>query len=201
MNKVLISLVVIGVVGSFSYFVTQAYFSDKKTSTGNTFAVGTLNLEVGGLTGSNVEPFVISDIGSGINSGSKVWKVKNTGSLPGQFSVSLDNVINNENGCNEPEKEVDVTCDNPGLDQGELGKYIKVSYYLNDVKKVESYMTEEASSKISNFWNEINPLIILNPGEETELRMDWIADSNYGNEIQSDSLNFDMGFSLKQLTK
>lgn len=200
MNKILISLAIVGVVGSFSYFVTQAYFSDKKTSAGNTFAVGTLNLEVGGLAGANVEPFVISDIGSGINNGSKIWKIKNTGSLPGQFSASLDNVSNSENGCNEPEKETDVTCDNPGSHQGELGKYIKVTYYFNGVKKVESYMTEDASLAINNLWNAVNPLIVLKPGEEAELKMDWVADNNYGNEIQSDSLNFDMSFSLKQLT-
>lgn len=199
MNKILVSLVIVGVVGSFSYFVTQAYFSDKKTSMGNTFAVGTLNLEVGGLIGSNVEPFVISDIGSGVNSGSKIWKVKNTGSLPGQFSATLDNVINYENNCNSPEKEMDTTCDNPGLGQGELGKYIKVSYYFNGVKEVESYMTEESASRITDLWSAVNPLIVLEPGEEAELKMDWVADSNYGNEIQSDSLSFDMSFSLKQL--
>ena len=200
MKKVLISLLIVGVVGSFSYFITRAYFYDKKTSTGNTFAVGTLNLEVGGLAGANVEPFVISDIGSGVNSGSKIWKVKNTGSLPGQFSATLDNVTNNENNCNEPEREVDTTCDNPGPQQGELGKYIKVAYFFNGVKKVESYMTEDASLKINDLWNAVNPLIVLAPGAEAELKMDWVADSNYGNEIQSDSLNFDMSFSLKQLT-
>ncbi len=201
MKKVLVSLVTIGVIGSFSYFVTQAYFTDKKTSTNNTFAVGTLNLEVGGASGSSVEPFVISDIGSGINSGSKVWKVKNTGSLPGQFSASLDNVVNYENGCNEPEKEVDSTCGNPGPHEGELGKYIKVTFYINGIKEVESYMTEEAASKINNLWDSINPPIILNPGQEANLEMEWTADNNYGNEIQSDSLNFDMSFSLKQIIK
>lgn len=201
MNKIFVSLVVIGVVASFSYFVTQAYFSDKKNSTGNTFVVGTLNLEVGGSSGSDVEPIVISDIGSGVNSGSKIWRIKNTGSLPGQFSASLDNVMNYENGCNDPEKEVDTSCENPGSNQGELGKYIKVTYYFNGVKKIESYMTEDASSNINNLWNTVDPLIVLNPGEEAELKMDWVAGDDYGNEIQSDSLNFDMSFSLKQLIK
>jgi hypothetical protein len=201
MKKILFSLITIGIVGSFSYFLTQAYFTDKKTSSGNTFAVGTLNLEVGGNSGSNVEPFVISDIGSGVNSGSKTWKIKNTGSLPGQFSASLDKITNYENGCNDPEKEVDTTCENPGPNKGELGKYIKVIYYFNGEKKVESYMTETASIEINNQWNAIDPLIVLNPGEEAELKMDWVADDNYGNEIQSDSLDFDMSFSLKQITK
>lgn len=200
MKKIFLSLIIIGAVSSLTYFVTQAYFTDKKTSLGNTFSVGTLNLEVGGGTGSNVEPFVISDIGSGVNSGSKVWKVKNVGTLPGQFSASIENILNSENACNEPEKEVDISCDNPGVNQGELGKYIKVNFYLNNEKKVETYMTEAASVEINNFWNSINPPIILNPQEEAELKMEWVANDNYGNEIQSDSLNFDMSFSLKQIT-
>jgi hypothetical protein len=201
MKKILFSLIIIGLISSISFFVTRAYFSDKKTSLGNTFSVGTLNLQVGDSSSSNAEPFSISAVGTGETGGTKVWNIKNTGSLPGQFSVVFDNLINYENGCNDAEKSVDTTCDNPGEHQGELGKYIKAVFYLNDVKKMETLLTEDAAGNITNLWANLNPPLILQPGEQQQLRMDWQLDPNYNNEIQSDSLTFDLNFNLKQLSK
>jgi hypothetical protein len=197
MKKILFSLVIIGVISSISFFVTRAYFSDKKTALGNTFSVGTLNLQVGDSNNSNAEPFSIAAVGTG----TKVWNVKNTGSLPGQFSAVFDNLINYENGCNDAEKTIDTTCDNPGKHFGELGKYIKATFYLNDVKKVETILTEDTAANITNLWASLNPPLVLEPGEEQQLRMDWQLDPNYNNEIQSDSLTFDINFNLKQISK
>jgi hypothetical protein len=201
MKKILFSLVIIGVISSVSFFVTRAYFSDKKTALGNTFSVGTLNLQVGDSNNSNAEPFSIAAVGTGETGGTKVWNVKNTGSLPGQFSAVFDNLINYENGCNDAEKTIDTTCDNPGKHFGELGKYIKATFYLNDVKKVETILTEDAAVNITNLWTSLNPPLVLEPGEEQQLRMDWQLDPNYNNEIQSDSLTFDINFNLKQISK
>jgi hypothetical protein len=201
MKKILFSLVIIGVISSISFFVTRAYFSDKKTALGNTFSVGTLNLQVGDSNNSNAEPFSIAAVGTGETGGTKVWNVKNTGSLPGQFSAVFDNLINYENGCNDAEKTIDTTCDNPGKHFGELGKYIKATFYLNDVKKVETILTEDTAANITNLWASLNPPLVLEPGEEQQLRMDWQLDPNYNNEIQSDSLTFDINFNLKQISK
>ena len=55
-------LVLIAVVGG-TFAATRAFFTDTETSTGSTFTVGTLDLQVGGADGTNVEPFVIENIG------------------------------------------------------------------------------------------------------------------------------------------
>jgi hypothetical protein len=201
MKKILYSLIVIGLISSVSFFITRAYFSDKKTALGNTFSVGTLNLQVGDSNSSNAEPFSISAIGTGATGGTKVWDVKNTGSLPGQFFVTFDNLNNYENGCNDAEKTVDTTCGDPGIHEGELGKYIHAIFYLNDVKKVDTLLTEDAAAHITNLWTALNPALVLEPGETQRLRLDWQLDPNYGNEIQSDSLTFDLNFNLKQLSQ
>jgi hypothetical protein len=42
------------------------------------------------------------------------------------------------------------------------------------------------------------PSIILEPGEETTLQISWGIANTVGNEIQSDSVEFDVEFSLVQ---
>ena len=46
MNKILLSLVIIGIVGGVTAGLTTAYFSDTETSEGNTFIAGTLDFKI-----------------------------------------------------------------------------------------------------------------------------------------------------------
>ena len=48
MRKILASIMTIALVASTTIGATQAYYSDTETSTGNTFAAGTLDLNVDG---------------------------------------------------------------------------------------------------------------------------------------------------------
>lgn len=201
MKKIFLSLAIIMAVSSFSFLLTKAYFSDKKTSSGNKFTVGTLNLEVNDSSGNKVEPFVISDLGSGQISGQKIWKLKNSGSLPGQLSIGIDNIQNNENGCNGPESEVDQTCNNPGPGEGELGNIINLTFSINNVPKVTIPLNKDGVSTLSTYWNNPTNALALDPSQEVELKVEWSTNGNYGNEIQSDSLSFDTNFSLQQIIK
>jgi hypothetical protein len=197
MKKIFLSLAIIITVSSFSFILTRAYFSDRKTSSGNKFTVGTLDLQVGDSQNKQVEPFVISDLGTGKIAGQKIWKLKNTGSLSGQFIAELSNISDNENGCNAPEKEIDQTCDNPGVGQGDLGKLISVNLYVDNVLKTTFPLTDSGITSLENYWS--NNKFILNPGQESELKIEWFETGDYGNEIQSDSLSFDLNFNLQQV--
>ncbi len=199
MKKIFLSLAIIITVGSFSFLLTKAYFTDKKTSNGNTFTVGTLNLEVGDSQNNQVEPFIISNLGNGQITGQKVWKLKNTGSLPGQLFINLNNILNNENGCNSPESEVDQTCNNPGVGEGELGNIISANFYINNVSKISVPLNENGVKTLSDYWNNNTNVLVLEPNQEVELKIEWFESSSYGNEIQSDSLSFDLNFSLQQV--
>lgn len=201
MKKIFLSFAVIIAVSSFSFLLTKAYFSDKKTSNGNKFTVGTLNLEVGGSQGSKIEPFVISDLGSGEIKGQKIWNLKNSGSLPGQLIINFDNISNTENGCNTPESEVDQTCNNPGANEGELGNVISANFSVNNVSKISVPLNQTGAQNLIDYWKENSNVMVLEPGQEVELKMEWFESSQYGNEIQSDSLNFDISFGLQQVIK
>lgn len=197
MKKIFLSLAIIIAVSSFSFLLTRAYFSDRKTSSGNKFTVGTLDLQVGDSQNKQVEPFIISDLGTGEIAGQKIWKLKNTGSLSGQFIAELAKISDNENGCNTPESEVDQTCDNPGIGQGDLGKLISVNLYLDNTLKMTFPLTESGIASLENYWADNQ--FVLAPGQESELKIEWFAISDYGNEIQSDSLSFDLNFNLQQV--
>lgn len=53
MNKILISLLTVGVVSAAAVYGTQAFFSDTETSTGNTFTAGSIDLSLGSTFSSN----------------------------------------------------------------------------------------------------------------------------------------------------
>lgn len=199
-KKIFLSLFIITVIGGVSVAATRAFFSNRETSTGSTFTAGTLDLKVGDADGTNVEPFIISGIGaSGDISGSKTWVVKNTGSLPGRLYLNLRNIVNYENGCNEPEAIGDTTCGTPGAGEGELGNVVVAKVYLDDVEKVSSNLNEANVAKIGTDWSALEP-IILEGGAQTTIKIEWnTPQSAYGNEIQSDSLTFDVDFDLVQL--
>lgn len=198
-RQILLSTLVIAVAVGGTFAATRAYFTDRSTATGNNFTVGTLELEVGGANGSNVEPIVFDNIGaSGKIDGSRTWTVTNKGTLDGRLYFKIDNLVNNENGCNEPETKVDTTCDNPGPNEGELGDKVDVNVYLDGVKVTTTNLATANQSVIGNTWNAL-PAVIIPAGQSRTVKVDWSMDpAKYGNEIQSDNLSFDSDFDLVQ---
>ncbi len=196
-------MLIICVVMVTTFQATKAYFTSNAKSKGSSFTVGTLDLEVGGKSGSSVEPFNITNIGADPNSmsGSKTWSVTNKGTLPGRLYLKIDNLANAENGCNSPEMEVDTTCDNPGIGEGELGKHMTLKTYLNDQLVATSDLDDVNKDALATAWNAL-PEVILTAGQTASVRMEWsMAPDGYGNEIQSDSVGFDVDFDLVQVTQ
>jgi predicted ribosomally synthesized peptide with SipW-like signal peptide len=209
-TKILLSLSVIAAVAAIAIGGTVAYFSDTDTSTGNTFTAGTLDLKVGGQDDPRVAVVTISNIQPGWG-GEYWWKLKNTGSLPGIVSIEITPIINYENGQNEPEALVDSTS---GDLEGELGAKIWVDkvhllWTWNKVTRLNA-----GSPNGPQWWNKSlndlggntlyapagNDLGILEPGEEVDFYLKLSLPETVGNEIQSDSVSFDIVFHLDQVT-
>lgn len=199
--RTFLALVVIAFAVGVGYSTTQALFSDTVKNSGTTFTVGTLDLDVESKDGSTNEAFIIGDIGADGNlSGSKTWVVNNAGSLKGKLFFNLSNILNNENGCNEPEAAVDETCSNPGAGEGELGEVITAKVFLDDTEKFSTPLSADGEDLVGKKWKELAE-IILDTGDSVEVKMEWYANpEDYGNEIQSDSLEFDISFDLVQVS-
>jgi predicted ribosomally synthesized peptide with SipW-like signal peptide len=131
MKKILLSLLTVALVSSSAVGATQAYFSDTETSTGNTFAAGSLDLAVDENNGLNTVKFTVANMRPG-NQPKATYTLNNVGSLNGYLDLENISVSSNENGCLEPETDAgDANCDNPGLGQGELQDVVNMRLFLD----------------------------------------------------------------------
>lgn len=190
-----ILLVLLAVGGAMAG--TFAFFTAQRTTTANRFAAGTLDLNVASNNVVN-EPFVIENLGAtGDISGTKTWTVRNTGTLPGRFLLRLQNVNNQENDCNDQEEAAEPTCDADTM--GELGGVVNLKVKLDGVDVVDSFLTNAKQSELGQDWKALTP-VVLQANEERTVTAYWDVDEDeYGNEIQSDSVDFNMNFRLIQL--
>jgi predicted ribosomally synthesized peptide with SipW-like signal peptide len=199
-KKILLSVLIVAAVSGITYTVTQAFFTDRETTTGSTFTVGTLDLSVGGENGTDA--FVIEGIGaSGDISGGKTWTITNEGTLPGRLFFRLANVVNYDNGCNEPEAIFDNTCGNTGPGEGELGDVITARILVDNILQTSSTLATANQDTIGADWrNGTVAPIVIEGGASKTFSIEWATGQDeYDNRIQSDSLGFDVIFDLEQI--
>jgi len=198
-KKILISVLIALLAATGGYAAISAFFSARQTVTDSTFTVGTLDMSVTGDNNVANEPFVVQNIGaSGGISGGKVWTIKNTGSLPGRLFFRLQNVVNAENGCNLPEKQTEPNCEADNL--GEMGAVLQTVVSLDGTPVLTGKTLSTAdTATYGPAWSALNN-VIIDAGASKTVGLAWSADENaYGNEIQSDSVGFNVDFRLVQL--
>ncbi len=202
------SFIVVLVVASLGIAATQALFRDVEKSQQGTFVVGTLDLTLANQDGSQVaQNITMTKIGSQKQlNGEKTWKIHNQGSLDGDLAFKLANVHNFENGCNEPEALVDSTCDNPGDGEGELGSELSFQVIVGQGDQartlVQSDLSPDHVDQFAQQWDQADPPIKVKAGQTLEVTVKWKNKPNsLGNEVQSDSLQFDIIYELQQIVK
>lgn len=135
MRKILLSLITILAVAGIAVNSTAAYFNDTETSTGNSVSAGTLDLKVNDNDDPVIESIQISNIKPG-DTISKIWKLKNVGSVPGKVKITVKNIVDNDNSCSDPESPAEVseygsaTC---GDAEGELSTYLRTQVIQSHV--------------------------------------------------------------------
>jgi spore coat-associated protein N len=207
-RRILLSIVIIAVVGALIGTGVFAYFNDTESSAGNEFTAGTLNLKVGSAD-PFTETITVSDTYGG-DSGSYDWLLKNDGSVDGSLDVTFSNIVDAENGVNEPEEAdpgEDGTVASPGTD-GELAEVLSLTIYIDendnntydagtDTLIYEGFVKPGlAGEQLSDYAMAAN----YGSGSDKAVRIEWSIDSGVENEIQSDSAGFDIEFELLQQT-
>ena len=206
-KQILISLLIIGLVGGFMGAGSFSALNDTETSEGNTFTAGTLDLKVDDEDNPGLTHFEIENMAPG-DTENHYWILKNTGTICGQPSVEFANIVNYENGQNEPEAEVDTTDGDPGEGDGELGGflYTLMKWRQDDGPWHEILMVPNGHTFINHLTgpyglgeNSGDPIPELCENEEVEIliRLWWHPRSD-DNEAQSDSVEFDVIFHLDQ---
>ncbi len=180
-------MLVVGLVGAGSF----AVFSDTEKSEENVFQAGTLELDVEGadegVTTYSFENIKPGDIGGwdGLHDNPQwiterpQWTVKNTGSLPGELTVTIENIRDYD----ENDNQIDTA-------DGALSWAIDIWFKGGG----------------SNFWGHLGrgePALVidLDPGDEITVQCQWQLGSepNDGwNVLQGHSTEFDVRFYLEQ---
>lgn len=221
MISLLVGGSILAIMAALAIGGTIAYFSDAETSTDNTLQAGSLDLKVGDTCSYNGQVlsectweetdlkgqlfFNYQDIKPGDFG-------ENTLSLeiednPGWVCAAVNNVKNFENGCNDPEKKKDQTCDNPGKNQGELQDNLHLTIWRdydceNDFDGDDYYIVKDARIpdqggqwSIADSTTKNGPL----PGKiKVCLGVAWKVPNAVSNVIQGDSLSGDIIFNAVQ---
>ncbi|MBI4058014.1 VWA domain-containing protein [Candidatus Microgenomates bacterium] len=159
MKRILLSLLLLGIVGSAAFGLSNAFFSDTETSTGNTLAAGSLDLKIDNTCYYNNQACIEGSWDGNPENGacSCTWDSTDldghlffnlTDIKPGdreEDTISLtveDNdawacaeillTKNDDNTCTEPELEDDLTCSDPGVGQGELAQSLEMIFWVDD---------------------------------------------------------------------
>ena|SRR3989344_821586 len=190
-------LLIVGALVGTAYG-TFAFFTATRTAEDNVFTAGTLDLSVTGENSIANEPFIIENLGeTGNLDGTTTWTIENTADLPGRLLVRIVDLENFENGCNDQEESVEPTCADNLL--GEFGAVVNAVIALDGVDKVSSTLATSDLLVMGDDWNDLVTPVIMNPGDTHDITFHWATDEDaYGNEIQSDSVRFDLVFQLIQ---
>jgi predicted ribosomally synthesized peptide with SipW-like signal peptide len=127
-KKVLISIFIVACIGLFLGAGVYSLFQDVETTTGNTFAAGTLDLQVGAANPTteqiNIPALKPNDSGTAAS-----WQMQNLGTVPGNLNISVSAITNNENTRSAIETASGDTTG--GATQGELGANLNVSFWTD----------------------------------------------------------------------
>lgn len=181
---------------------TWAYFSDPETSTDNSLTAGTLDLNINGGN-TAVTTFSATNVAPG-DSGSGSSVLANVGSLSGELDI-LFSVITNTPGAGGTEYEGG---------SGELGGEAEIAVYI-DVDQSGDWSSGDIGLKSdsttyshptalnyatidsygSDSWDAVETMAAPASDNFTIL---WRVPTTAGNDIQGDSVSFDVTFILEQ---
>jgi predicted ribosomally synthesized peptide with SipW-like signal peptide len=183
---------------------TFAYFSDTAASTGNTWTAGTLTLGLvttGAATNATASVSPAGSINNSMqftnvvpgSSGIITWTLNNTGNVPSTLTLVAINTFNENPPENAPEHAADPT------DSIGLGQDLMVWVTRNGTDILGSTGTYVAMSGLQAALNlEVSKTITI--GTPMVYVLNWQVPTTAGNEIQGDSANLNITFTLNQNT-
>lgn len=219
-TQILASLLIIGLVGAIAGGSTLAIFSDTEASQNNTFTAGALDLKVDWNESYNGEPvetqnltdnpgpiFEINDVKPGDEGEATVsFHLYDN---PGWIWMNVTQTMNLENGCTEPESDVDETCDSPGPDQGELGEHLQFTVWYDDGDNVLEdgetvFIENQTADQIDggSYLLDADPTTgavdAFDNSTTRYIGIMWNVPLSTGNEVQTDSKMLDFTFYAEQ---
>jgi spore coat-associated protein N len=165
---------------------TFAYFNDTESSTGNTFAAGTIELTPD-LPGGAI--FNVANAKPGATFDTGVGTLKNTGSLPANLSVTLN------------ETDIDAHLNGTGI----VGDAVKITQFnvngSNKIADIDALTTDHNGTvTLSELKNVVYPVgALASQGTVTiQVKGEFTDTGVAQNQYQGDQSKVDFTFELKQ---
>jgi len=181
---------------------TWAYFSDPETSTDNSLTAGTLDLNINGGN-TAVTTFSATNVAPG-DSGSGSSVLANVGSLSGELDISFSVITNTpgaggteyEGGSGELGGEAEIAV---YIDVDQSGDWSSGDIGLKSDSTTYSHPTALNYATIDSYgndsWDAVETMAAPASDNFTIL---WRVPTTAGNDIQGDSVSFDVTFILEQ---
>jgi predicted ribosomally synthesized peptide with SipW-like signal peptide len=211
-KKILASMLIIAAASMLLGAGTVAYFSDTETSKGNKFTVGLgPDLVLYPCGDQPTLPFVVGNIMPG-DSGVADVSLRNDGPAAGWLSMRIINLVNLESGLLDPEIKAGDTSG--GEYEGELGSKLYLIIWFDDNNDGERQVPWPDGGEqpiVEGYVDYLHglgkipidgaPTYDIMPGYSgwwATIGFKWSLASDVGNIIQSDSLTFDIEFTLSE---
>ncbi|GLU47142.1 hypothetical protein [Nocardiopsis ansamitocini] len=145
------------------------------TSSGGSVTVGPKGIDLSGL-----EEITVSDIAPGYR---ELWSVRvvNDRSEAVTLGVRLGDLVDDDNGCSEPEAREDTTC---GAGEGELGSYLEFAFGDADAQPSATVLAEAAEGA--------GEAVTVPAGGEADVVLGLHLPAGTGNIVQTDSVSFSL---------
>lgn len=181
MNKIVLSLLIIGTIVSIAGAGTWAYFSDTEQATGNTFTAGTLDLKVNGADGTGVGHYTETNWKPGEPRNNNVV-FTNAGSLNGNLSISVANIAPIADTCS-------LEFCNHAANLGGANFDVVITEGVTPI-----YSGILSSAELAAGVN----VGALDASATRTLNMQATLNSGVGNDAQGDGISFDIVATLNQ---
>src|SRR4051794_23969285 len=217
MNRKIILGTVAGVaaIGLAYGGTTYSAWSDFGDIKGNSVSTGILKLDLNAQHGGKAVPLNFGSFAPGMGFVQTVWIASSNGeSVPNAaLSVTINNLKDFENGCGSTNSEqvADASCvdstKGDGLQGGELSSNLGTDMYSWTPKTAGDCTNYPDGQKDTNLIHSSTlksqvgkklDVATLAPGQGVCVRIEQYLPSSAGNEVQSDSVAYDLHFDLVQ---
>lgn len=154
--------------------------------------------------GGNAPDYGDGDPSNGASPGTN-WTnrltVTNTGNVPGEITLRNVTLVSYENGLTESEIAVDDTGGDPGRGAGELANVleVKISVIDRNGSRTHVFGDERSYRTLRSLDDQRVPVAMLRPNETVLFVVEYRIPPTVGNEIQSDSVAIDFGFTILEV--
>ena len=197
MKKVIIGLLLICVVAGLVAVGTWAAFRDVETSTGNLFTAGSMDLQVDGEDDPIKAYFDSIECVKPGDFDEVTIELENVGCVDGMADIHLRITESDENVALEPELNVGDLEDTESIWDGELAAKMQMRITA-DLDGDTVFETVVAEGPVGVIAGTNYVYGALAAGGLIELKFEWWVPAEVGNIIMTDTLEFEIEFSLDQ---